>query len=80
MGGSTNGAGLRARSTSAPDMNVPLLHKVEDAGRRLGFGHTKIWQLVSSGELESVKVGRSRRIPEISLVEYIERLRAQAAA
>jgi excisionase family DNA binding protein len=36
---------------------------------------------MASGELQSVKIGRSRRVPAYALEEYVERLtRTQPAA
>ncbi len=40
-----------------------LLLKIPEVMRRLGCGQTKVYELMSSGELRSVKVGRSRRVP-----------------
>jgi excisionase family DNA binding protein len=59
---------------------TPLLHSPERAAERLEVGRTTVYELIATGELESVKVGRLRRIPEVALVEYVERLRARAAA
>lgn len=56
----------------------PLLLKVEEAAKRLGIGRTKMYSLVMSGEIESVPVGRLRRIPAECLHEYVQRLRRQA--
>lgn len=56
---------------------TPLLLKVEEAARRLGIGRTKCYALVMSGEIESVPVGRLRRIPAECLDEYVQRLRAE---
>jgi excisionase family DNA binding protein len=52
-----------------------LLLTVEEAARRLRIGRTLVYQLISSGELESVKVGRLRRVPAESLPEYVATLR-----
>ena len=57
-------------------MTTQLLLKVEEAAIRLGLGRTIVWGLVASGELESVKIGRSRRVPVEALNAYVERLRA----
>jgi excisionase family DNA binding protein len=57
-------------------MTTQLLLKVEEAAIRLGLGRTIVWGLVSSGELESVTIGRSRRVPVEALDAYVERLRA----
>ena len=43
----------------------------------LELGRTRIWALIASGEIESVRIGRSRRIPTEAIDRYIERLRAQ---
>jgi len=57
-------------------LTTQLLLKVEEAAIRLGLGRTIVWGLVSSGELESVTIGRSRRVPVEALDAYVERLRA----
>jgi excisionase family DNA binding protein len=53
-----------------------LMLTVEEAARRLGLGRTLVYQLISSGELESVTVGRLRRVPAECLAEYIAALRS----
>jgi excisionase family DNA binding protein len=57
-----------------------LLLSPEAAGERLQCSRTTIYELMASGQLESVKVGRLRRIPAAALVEYVERLRGRAGA
>ncbi|MCF2533718.1 helix-turn-helix domain-containing protein [Yinghuangia soli] len=52
-----------------------VLLKVEEAARRLGIGRTTLYALISSGEIESVPVGRLRRVPVDALHEYVARLR-----
>ncbi|HEV8275221.1 MAG TPA: helix-turn-helix domain-containing protein [Streptosporangiaceae bacterium] len=52
-----------------------LLLTVEEAAHRLRIGRTLVYQLISSGELESVKVGRLRRVPAECLPEYVATLR-----
>jgi excisionase family DNA binding protein len=52
-----------------------LLLTVEEAARRLRLGRTLVYRLISSGELESVKVGRLRRVPAESLPKYVATLR-----
>jgi excisionase family DNA binding protein len=53
-----------------------VLLKVEEAARRLQIGRTLCYRLISSGELESVPVGRLRRVPVEAVHEYAARLRA----
>jgi excisionase family DNA binding protein len=53
-----------ATETVPPDSQPDgLLLTVEEAAKRLRLGRTLVYRLISSGELESVTVGRLRRIP-----------------
>jgi excisionase family DNA binding protein len=52
-----------------------LLLTVEETARRLRLGRTLVYRLISSGELESVTVGRLRRVPAECLVQYVAALR-----
>lgn len=62
------------------DQAIPaLMLTVEEAGTALRIGRTRMFALIGSGEIRSVKVGRSRRIPVEALTEYKRRLEAQAA-
>ncbi|MGW6263405.1 excisionase family DNA-binding protein [Streptomyces sp. NPDC055085] len=54
----------------------PLLFSPERAADRMDLGRSKIFELMATGELESVLIGRSRRIPADALADYIARLRA----
>ncbi|HEU5161140.1 MAG TPA: helix-turn-helix domain-containing protein [Streptosporangiaceae bacterium] len=56
-----------------------LLLTTEEAAERLGIGRTKMVRLVSSGAVESVKIGRLRRIPAECLSEFVAQLRATQA-
>jgi excisionase family DNA binding protein len=66
--------------STTEDISVPLLLTVEQAAKRLGIGRTTFYALVMSGEIESVPLGRLRRIPAECLEEYVERLRNQTRA
>lgn len=57
-----------------------LLVCPEDAARVLGIGRTKVYALIGSGALRSVKVGGLRRIPVAALDEFVAQLEAEAAA
>ena len=43
----------------------------------LSICRSRVFELMAAGTLESVKIGRSRRIPHQALVDYVERLRAK---
>ncbi len=53
----------------------PICVRVNDAGRMIGVGCTKLYKLISSGELEAVKIGKSTRITTASLHRLVERHR-----
>jgi excisionase family DNA binding protein len=50
---------------------------VEEAMEVLRVSRSHIYGLILKGELESIKIGRSRRIPADSLDDFIQRLVAQ---
>jgi excisionase family DNA binding protein len=66
-----------AAGASAPP--APLLLSVDQAADSLGIGMTLMRALVSSGEIESVKIGRLRRVPADALSTYVARLRERTA-
>ena len=53
-----------------------LVLTIEEAAERLGVVRTLMCALVKSGEVESVSIGRLRRIPNDALETFIERLRS----
>lgn len=55
------------------------LLKVSEAAQRLRLSEAKVWALLASGELKSVRIGRARRIPASEVDAFIERAVAEAA-
>lgn len=55
---------------------APLLLSVSDAATVLGVGRTTVYELIGAGQLETVHIGRSRRVPVDALHAFVERLRA----
>ena len=51
-----------------------LLLTPEEAARRLSVGRSHLYLKIASGEIESVRIGRSRRIPRHALDAYVARL------
>lgn len=47
---------------------------VEQAAKRLNIGRTLMYELVSTGVVESVHIGRLRRIPLQALTNYVAKL------
>jgi excisionase family DNA binding protein len=58
-----------------PVMDRPrVLYRVEDAATLLSVSRTRVYELIRSGQLRSVRVGKLRRVPARSLDEYVARL------
>jgi excisionase family DNA binding protein len=57
-----------------------LLYSVPEAARLLGVGRTYMFRLIASGEIESIKVGKLRKIPRDALGLYIDRQRRSQAS
>lgn len=53
-----------------------LLLKPEEAAELLSIGRSKIYELIGTGELASVRIGTSRRIPADALAEFVRELRS----
>lgn len=58
---------------------APLLLTPEEAAAALGICRTKVYELMGTGKLESVRIGTSRRIAVAALEEFVQRLRSSAA-
>ncbi|MFD8730754.1 helix-turn-helix domain-containing protein [Streptomyces sp. NPDC059611] len=65
-------------TTPTPDATLAAL-TVEEADRRLGVGRTTMYALIASGEVQSVRIGRLRRVPANALAAYLAS-RSQAPA
>lgn len=46
---------------------------VEEAGRRLGIGRSLMYELIASGQIAAVKVGRRRLVPVQELRDWVAR-------
>ncbi|MCM0622456.1 helix-turn-helix domain-containing protein [Nocardioides bruguierae] len=55
---------------TADDM-PPMLFTPEDVARLLHVGRPMVYNLMNSGELRSMKVGRCRRISARALADYV---------
>lgn len=56
-----------------------VLLTAEEAADSLKIGRCKVYDLIRSGELESIKIGRLRRIPVDSLHAFARRLLEEAS-
>jgi excisionase family DNA binding protein len=53
-----------------------LLLRPTEAAERLGIGRTKVYELMASGELRSVKIGAARRVSATALADFVAALDA----
>ncbi|MCC8247410.1 helix-turn-helix domain-containing protein [Saccharothrix luteola] len=67
-------------ATTQPTTPARHLLSVEDAARALSIGRTTMFNLIKTGEIASVQIGRLRRIPTTALTDYTTRLTAQQPA
>jgi excisionase family DNA binding protein len=51
-----------------------FLYRVGEAAEMLGLGKSKTWELVARGEIDSVKIDGSRRIPREAIERYVRQL------
>lgn len=68
-----------AGDSAAPPARVAtpqMVLTVEEAAQALGIGRTLMYSLISSGAVESVTIGRLRRIPADALGAFVQRLRS----
>lgn len=56
--------------TSAPK---PLTVRIPEAARMTGLGRTKLYELIASGDLAVVKIGRATLITMASIEALLER-------
>jgi len=55
-----------------------VLYTPTEAAFALGIGRSKLYELISSGQLKSVRIGACRRIPAQALGEFLTRLQNSA--
>ena len=67
----------QAQDRSTPGV-AALLATPEEAARALRIGRSKVYDLIRSGALVSVKIGGSRRIPVEALRRYVQSLTTAA--
>jgi excisionase family DNA binding protein len=63
-----------ATTPSAPPQ---LLLTPRQAAQALGIGRSQLYELMGKGEIESVRIGASRRIPVDALDHYVMGLRGR---
>jgi excisionase family DNA binding protein len=65
-----HGVGMKRTNPAQPVTTLQLLD-TQQVGERLQVGKTKVYELIKSGELPSVLIGKSRRVPVAALEAFI---------
>ncbi len=65
---------MLADTTTQRTNSPPLLNPFPQATARLGFSRAKLYNLISQGEIRSVKVGRRTFIAETELQRFVAAL------
>jgi excisionase family DNA binding protein len=55
-----------------------LLFKIEEAAKVLGTSRSTLYRLMNSGQLVSIKVGRSRRVTSQALERFVKAMEDHA--
>ena len=58
----------------SPQEGTPqrLLLRIPEAAETLGIGRTKIYEMIATGELPTIRVGRAVRISVSTLQKWVE--------
>ena len=51
----------------------PVMLTIVEAAQRLSIGRSMLYELMASGAIESVHIGRLRRIPVDCLADFVDR-------
>lgn len=65
---------------SQSDQSAKLLLTPEEAAAVLSVSRTKVYELMARGQLFSVRIGASRRIPRVALETFVSRLVQEGAS
>ena len=62
----------KATNTPSTSGQEPYAYRVSDAVRMSGLGRTKLYELIKSGELRSIRVGGRRLVPADGLKALLQ--------
>lgn len=51
-----------------------IVYTVEETAQILKIGRTAVFGLIKDSELQSIKIGGSRRVPEQAIRDYVDHL------
>ncbi len=62
------------RKVKMNDKQLPILYTPVQTARILGISRSQVYNLMNSGELNSIHIGRSRRIAQTHVRDFINSL------
>jgi excisionase family DNA binding protein len=71
---------MDSTSNTTPPRRPCVMHTVEAAAQLLSISRTRVYSLIKTGGIHSVRVGRLRRIPDDALKEFVRTLSADQHA
>jgi excisionase family DNA binding protein len=66
-----------SRADRSEEYVEKLLLSPEEAAEALGVGRSRVYDLIRTRQLLSVRIGKSRRVPVAAVHAYVERLAEQ---
>ena len=66
---------IEETSNPRPEAHPQMLLTVPQTARTLALGRTKVYELIASGELEVVHIGRAARVPTDAIASFVARHR-----
>jgi excisionase family DNA binding protein len=55
------------------DLGEPLLLRASEVARLLGIGRSKVYEMMQTGELPTVRIGSAVRVPRAALYGWIDK-------
>jgi len=69
----TSKTNQKSQVTQVVPTDRALLCTPNEAARQLAIGRTKLYELIASGDLRSVRIGRAVRVPASELKSFVAR-------
>ena len=74
----TTNNNTQARTAASNLAHPPLLLTITEAAARLSIGRSSAYELIASGQLEIVHIGRSARVPAAAIDDLVIDLRRRS--
>ena len=62
------------------ETRLPMLFSIEEVADILHIGRSTVFKLIKEGSIQSIKLGRSRRVPIDAMQNYVNDLISEASA